>query len=120
MQYRITPLDPADMTGHPSGRHRIEFGNGFQYLVTFDDHIKSNTSALDFDRCRRWFNENYGWSQDLDTRDTLLKNRKRYPEAYQPNDINPVWSYSVRFSNDYRIYVADMQTLNWFVLCHPR
>lgn len=107
MKYQITKMDRR------YARH------GYCYLLEFSKSERlSGTGVLDFDRSRRWFNEHYGWSQDVDTRNIMLHNQSRYPESYDATDINPVWAYSVKY-NDYRIYVADDRTLSWFVLCHP-
>jgi hypothetical protein len=76
------------------------------------------TGVLDFDRCRRWFNEHFGWSQDVETRQKMQENSQYNRDAYEPNDINPVWAYCVKYG-DYRIYVEDEKTLSWFCLCHP-
>ena len=91
---------------------------GYQYLIEFSQNFRNGTGVLDFDRSRRWFNEHYGWSQDVETRSKMQANKRLYPEAYEDTDINPVWAYAVKY-NDYRIYVADDKTLSWFVLCHP-
>ena len=91
---------------------------GYQYLIEFSKNIVRGTGVLDFDRSRRWFNEQFGWSQDVETRGQMQGNRRHHPEAYEDNDINPVWAYAVKYG-DYRIYVGDDKILAWFVLCHP-
>ena len=105
MKYKITKMD---------GRYSRY---GYKYLIEF---VKSQrgTGVLDFDRSRRWFNEQFGWSQDVETRQSMKENQQNHPDAYQPNDINPVWAYAVKYG-DYRIYVNDDKTLSWFLLCHP-
>lgn len=106
MNYKITKMD---------GRYsRFEY----QYIIEFRKSAQTGTGVLDFDRSRRWFNQTFGWSQDVETRQTMLQNRKHYGDLYQPDDINPVWAYAVKYG-DYRIYVDGDKTLNWFVLCHP-
>ena len=90
---------------------------GYTYLIEFSKS-QTGTGVLDFDRSRRWFNEHFGWSQDVETRQKMQENRRYQTEAYQPEDINPVWAYCVKYG-DYRIYVDGDKTLSWFVLCHP-
>lgn len=77
--------------------------------------------VLAFDRSRRWFNETFGWSQDVETRGEIIKAIVNHAagDFDQPTDWNPKWAYSVRY-DEYRIYVQDDATLNWFVLSHPK
>lgn len=91
---------------------------GYQYLIEFKKDIGRGTGVLEFDRCRRWFNETFGWSQDVEVQEKMKTDKRTYPEAYEDNDINPVWAYCVKYG-DYRIYVDEDKTLSWFVLCHP-
>ncbi len=91
---------------------------GFTHLVYFPKSIKFGTGVLDFDRSRRWFNDQFGWSQDVDTRNLMFQNKGYNFDAYEPNDINPVWAYAVRYDH-LRIYVDTDKTLTWFMLCHP-
>ena len=91
---------------------------GYTYLIEFSCSTMG-TGILDFDRCRRWFNANFGWSQDVETRSRMIANQRRYQNLYQPDDINPVWAYAVKYG-DYRIYVNDDKNLSWFLLCHPK
>ena len=90
---------------------------GYTHLIEFP---KSNigTGVLDFDRSRRWFNDQFGWSQDVETMTHMQINKSMHKDEYQDNDINPIWAYCVKYG-DYRIYVADDKTLSWFVLNHP-
>jgi hypothetical protein len=106
MQYKIIKMD---------GRYSRY---GYRYLIEFSKSVQRGTGVLDFDRCRRWFNEQFGWSQDVETRSRMQENQRHNRDAYQENDINPVWAYGVKYG-DYRIYVDDDKTLSWFVLCHP-
>ena len=89
----------------------------YTYLIEFPKG-QHGTGVLDFDRSRRWFNEQFGWSQDVETRSEMRQNKRHHREAYQDNDINPIWGYSVKYG-DYRIYVDGEKTLSWYVLCHP-
>ena len=91
---------------------------GYRYLVEFSKNTSFGTGVLDFDRSRRWFNEHFGWSQDVETRSKMLQNRRINRDEYEDNDINPIWAYCVKYG-DYRIYVNDDKTLSWFVLNHP-
>lgn len=90
----------------------------FTHLIEFRNYTL-DAGILDFDRCRRWFNDQYGWSQDIDTRARMTRNQKHHPDVYADTDINPIWAYATRFDN-LRIYVADSKALSWFVLCHPK
>ena len=91
---------------------------GYTHLIEFSSSVHRGTGVLDFDRCRRWFNEHFGWSQDVETRAKMQENRILNKDAYEDNDINPLWAYCAKYG-DYRIYVADDKTLSWFVLNHP-
>lgn len=93
--------------------------HGYKYLIQFIKDSRSGTGVLEFDRSRRWFNEHFGWSQDVETRATMIRNKESHPNAYDLSDINPVWAYCVKYG-DYRIYVDDDKTLSWFALCHPK
>ena len=90
----------------------------YRYLIEFSKVNTFGTGVLDFDRARRWFNDQFGWSQDIETRDNMLVNRQYNRDLYEDKDLNPVWAYAVKYG-DYRIYVDSEQTLSWFVLCHP-
>ena len=105
MHYKVVKMD---------GRHTKY---GYTHIIEF---IKGSygTGVLDFDRSRRWFNEHFGWSQDVETREEMQKNQHHHRDAYEDTDINPVWAYCVKYG-DYRIYVDSDKTLSWFLLCHP-
>lgn len=90
----------------------------YRHLIEFSKSTTRGTGVLDFDRCRRWFNEHFGWSQDVETRSQMQQNKHYNKDAYEDNDINPVWAYAVKYG-DYRIYVDGDKTLSWFVLNHP-
>ena len=104
MKYKITKMD---------NRYSKY---GYQYLIEFSQNFRNGTGVLDFDRSRRWFNEHYGWSQDVETRASIIKSA---PLDELPEAFNSAWAYSIKY-NDYRIYVHDDATLNWFVLSHPK
>jgi hypothetical protein len=106
MNFTITKLD-----------RRHAWHDHFSYMIEFRrrkdwDH-KSAGGVLEFDRCRKWFNEAWGWSQDVETRNEMLK---AMIKAGHPEDINQFWSYSIRYG-EYRIYVNDaaltMFKLKW-------
>ena len=106
MNYKIIKLD-----------RRHAWHQQFAYMIEFRrrkdwDHIGTG-GVLEFDRCRKWFNETWGWSQDVETRDEMLKTMIK---AGHPDDINRFWSYSIRYG-EYRIYVNDsaltMFKLKW-------
>ena len=106
MHYKITKMD---------GRYSH---HGYKYLIQFSKAVSHGTGVLDFDRSRRWFNAQFGWSQDVETRDLMMRNQQNIKGAYNPDDINPIWAYCVKYG-DYRIYINSDQTLSWFVLAHP-
>jgi hypothetical protein len=75
------------------------------------------TGVLDFDRARKWFNETWGWSQEVDTRREMVASKVRMNIGIDDfSDINIDWSYSIRYQ-EYRIYVGDaaltMFKLKW-------
>lgn len=109
MRYHVTKLD---------ARH--SYHEDFRYMIEFSRHEWSGTGVLDFDRSRRWFNEKYGWGQDVEVRESMLNNQ-RYGNNladYRSDDINSVWSYSAKY-REYRIYVATDSELSFFILTHP-
>ena len=106
MKYKVTKMD---------GRYTT---HGYRYLVEFSKATAVGTGVLDFDRSRRWFNQTFGWSQDVETRDQMLINKRRMAAMYNPEDFNPTWAYAVKYG-DYRIYVDSDKTLSWFILSHP-
>jgi hypothetical protein len=77
---------------------------------------RSNQGVLEFDRSRRWFNEKFGWSQDVETRSQIIKSA---PLSELPDAFNERWAYSIKY-DDYRIYVKDEATINWFVLSYSK
>lgn len=109
MRYHITKLD---------ARHN--YHKHFQYYIEFSKRTWVGTGVLDFDRSRRWFNEKYGWGQDVEVREAMLKNREYGTNGihYQLNDINSFWAYSIKYSS-YRIYIATDQELGFFIMSHP-
>jgi hypothetical protein len=108
MIYHVTKLDY---------RHSHKYS--FDYMLEFSKNTRVGTGVLDFDRSRRWMNQTWGWSQDVETR-SRLKFRKADPAntVVQEDDINTHWAYSVQY-RDYRIYLNSDKELNWFVLAHP-
>jgi hypothetical protein len=104
MNYEITKLD-----------RRHSWHDQFAYMIEFrkSDYSLYNRSegVLQFDRSRRWFNETYGWSQDVETRSKIGQSNFK--------DFNLHWAYSIKY-NEYRIYVQSDQELNWFVLSHSK
>ena len=107
MSYHVTKLD-----------RRHAWHHTFRWMLEFRRRQYAGSGVLEFDRSRRWFTENFGWSTDVETRQEMSANRQKNPGLYEPNDINPVWGYSIKY-NDYRIYVSGEAELNWYVLSHP-
>jgi hypothetical protein len=113
MNYKIIRLDK-----------RYAYYKQFPYLIEFhknpswDIGTTAGSGVLAFDRCRKWFNETWGWSQDVETRAEMVKSITRtHPfNADHLNDINPHWAWSCRYQ-EYRIYANDaaltMFKLRW-------
>ena len=107
MNYTVTRLDRRH-SWHDYFPYMIEFKKRTEWAIGRD-----STGVLEFDRCRKWFNETWGWSQDVETRDEMLRTTTK---TEQLDDINRFWSYSIRYQ-EYRIYVSDpaltMFELRW-------
>lgn len=99
---------------------RYTYREHFEYIIEFKRHVSipyigyDRSGVIEFDRCRRWFNEKFGWSQDVVTRDTLIEAGSEGREG-----VNQTWAYSVQY-DQYRIYVRDDTALSWFLLSHPQ
>ena len=102
VQYKIIRLDG-----------RYNYRTRFRHLITFTK-MPGHSAILEFDRCRRWFNDTYGWSQDVEMQTPMAKAQKSHPEISDV-EINRYWAYNIKY-NDYRIYVADDQILTMFQL----
>ena len=108
MNYKITKLD-----------RRYAYHGQFPYMIEFHKNREWNTGTgvLDFDRCRKWFNEVWGWSQDIETRAEMVKSKVRMNLTLNDFDeINCYWAYSCRYQ-EYRIYANEaavtMFKLKW-------
>jgi len=108
MKYEVVKLD---------GRHAHV--SDYEFSIEFSKLISVGTGVLDFDRSRRWFNDQFGWSQDVEQQDQMRHNKRRYGIEYEVSDINNVWAYSAKYKN-YRIYVATDKEMSWYILCHPK
>lgn len=108
MKYKVTKLD-----------NRYSHRDSFEYMLEFSRSYWTGTGVLDFDHARKWFNKTYGWSQDVETRGSMIKSGGVNSDLFDPNDINAHWAYCAKYNN-YRIYVATDKELNWFMLSHPR
>lgn len=108
MQYEVTKMD----------KRYANYGS-FRYMLEFSKSSRIGTGVLEFDRARRWMNSTWGWSQDVETRQTLINRHhgSQVPEI-QEEDINRHWSYSVEYK-EYRIYLKGDKELAWFQLSHP-
>jgi hypothetical protein len=85
-------------------------------LITFPKHKNGvrESSVLNFDSCRKWFNDTYGWSQDVELQLPMLQAQLNGFES-ENSEVNKLWAYNIKY-DDYRIYVADDQTLTMFQL----
>ena len=108
MRYEVVKLD----------RRYTDYGS-FRYMLEFSKSTWSGTGVLDFDHARRWMNQTWGWTQDVNTRAALIT-RLADPlnHSVKEQDVNRHWSYSVEYKQ-YRIYLKNEKELNWFVLAHP-
>lgn len=106
MKYTVTRLDRRH-SWHHDFRWMIEFKRPKSWAPTM------RSGVLDFDQCRRWFNEKFGWSTDVETREEIIK------ESSAVGEYNKHWAYSIQY-DEYRLYVADDATLNWFALSFPK
>ena len=102
VQYKIIRLDG-----------RYNYRTRFRHLITFTK-MPGHSAILEFDRCRRWFNDTYGWSQDVEMQTPMAKAQNFYIDISDV-EINRYWAYNIKY-NDYRIYVADDQILTMFQL----
>lgn len=107
MRYKIIRLDKR-YSYRDQFDYMIEFRRSRNYASTAD-----STGVLAFDRARRWFNQQFGWSQDVVTRGAMITN------GAEMEEINTRWAYSVAY-DQYRLYVASDQELQWFLLAHPQ
>ena len=103
MYYKTVELD---------GRHAWRHLYGYYISFTRDHSLVPGTGVLEFDRARRWFNQTYGWSQDVQTQDDI-----RIGCGGNHEDLNQLWAYSTQYRN-YRIYVLSDRELSFFVLAH--
>ena len=113
MNYKIIKLDKR-FAYHKQFPYMIEFHRSPSWAIG----TTAGSGVLAFDRCRRWFNETWGWSQDIETRSEMVKSKVRMNLSIDDDwaDINRFWAYSCRYQ-EYRIYVNDaaltMFKLKW-------
>lgn len=108
MKYTVTRLD-----------RRYAYWEEFNYMIEFHKNREwgMGTGVLDFDRARKWFNETYGWSQEVDTRREMVASKVRMNiDIHDFSYLNTDWAWSCRYQ-EYRIYVSDpaltMFELRW-------
>lgn len=108
MNYKITRLD-----------RRYAYCDQFPYMIEFFKTPSwsvggrpvvgsAGSGVLAFDRVRKWMNESWGWSQDIETRAEMIKTiAKTHPiNKDKLEDVNRHWAYSCRYQ-EYRIYVSE-------------
>lgn len=108
MNYTITKLDK-----------RHAWHNRFPYMVEFHRRKtwdnKTAGGVLEFDQARRWFNETYGWSQDVETREEMIKSMVQTAD-WKEDQVNKYWAYSIQYQ-EYRVYINEsaltMFKLKW-------
>ena len=110
MHYKIIALD-----------RRHSWHGDFKYMIEFpkrstQSFTQVSSGVLSFDRSRRWFNDTFSWSQDVDTRERM---RVADNSIVDTDEYNKKWSWSIKY-DEYRIYVANEAELNWFVLRYPQ
>jgi hypothetical protein len=106
MQYKVVKLD-----------NRYAWSKNFRWCLEFTRSEWTGTGVLDFDRARRWMNQTWGWSQDVETMNDMARILNRRFEPWD-DQINPHWAYAVQYKN-YRIYLKGDQELSWFQMVHP-
>ena len=104
MRYEVVKLDK-----------RFAYYGSFRYMLEFSKSSLYGTGVLEFDRARRWFNQTYDYTQDIETRAEMIKTKTRIHDD-DWSDINRNWSYSIRYQ-EYRIYMTEpvltMFKLKW-------
>jgi len=103
MKYKIVKLDA-----------RYSHRSRFRYMISFTK-APGHSAILDFDRCRRWLNDTYGWSQDVEMQGPMQQARIKQFDEHPDIQINEHWAYNIKY-DDYRIYVATEQILTMFQL----
>jgi hypothetical protein len=83
-------------------------------MITFTK-APGQSAILDFDRCRRWFNDTYGWSQDVEMQYPMIQAQIKHIDEHPDVVVNEQWAYNIKY-NDYRIYIANDQMLTMFQL----
>lgn len=106
MRYKAVRLD-----------RRYAYSASFDWCLEFTRSEWKGTGVLDFDRARRWMNETWGWSQDVETMSAMARELNRRVEPWD-GVINPHWAYSIKYK-EYRIYLKGSKELSWFQLAHP-
>ena len=109
MNYTVTQLD-----------RRYAYWKEFNYMIEFHRNpdwavgATTGTGVLAFDRVRKWMNESWGWSQDVETRKDIIQVHS--VAKTETVEVNPHWAWSCRYQ-EYRIYVNDpaltMFKLKW-------
>jgi len=112
MNYKIIKLDKR-YAYHRQFPYVIEFHRSPDWAIG----ATAGSGVLNFDRCRKWFNEAWGWSQDIETRAEMVKSKVRMNQGLDDfSEINRYWAYSCRY-HEYRIYVNEaavtMFKLKW-------
>ena len=99
MNYNIVKLD-----------RRHAYYKEFTYMVEFHRNPEwavgttAGSGVLSFDRVRKWMNESWGWSQDVETRKEMIRvHRVGQTEA---TEVNQHWAWSCRYQ-EYRVYMDE-------------
>jgi hypothetical protein len=101
MNYKIIKLD-----------RRYAYYKEFAYMVEFHRSPEwaigarsgAGSGVLDFDRVRKWMNESWGWSQDVETRKEMI--RVHGTGRTDATEVNRRWAWSCRYQ-EYRIYMDE-------------
>ena len=86
----------------------VEFHRGTEWAIG----ASAGSGVLDFDRVRKWMNESWGWSQDVETRKEII--RVHGAGRTEAIEVNRRWAWSCRYQ-EYRIYL-DESALTLFKL----
>ena len=112
MRYLITKLDHYHLHHLADYSYKIDFS-----LAHLQTEHPNESAMLNFDQCRRWFNNTFGWSVQAETRADLII-RTGATETDQVTEYNRDWAFRCSYQS-YCIYVRSDKELNWFVLSHP-
>jgi hypothetical protein len=115
MRYSISKLDHYHLQHLADFSYKIDFSLTQAYLNPIE--YPNESAMLNFDQCRRWFNDTFGQSEEAETRADLIISTGAIVK-YNGIAYNRDWAFRCSYKS-YCIYVRSDKELNWFVLSHP-